>query len=506
MDGSRKDLARSLRCFVAMWLLVALGGCGGGDSMNTAPPAVVRGGTVAAPQVEGPVAGGAGAPFLATTTFDLAEVGYAQAEYFLTGTATAYANRGALGIDGRWSVDPANQASYRTRIVVYRPIDPRRFNGTVLVEWLNVSGGLDAAADWLMAHTELTRSGYAYVGVSAQYVGVEGGDSLLGVMVSPLKEVDPARYASLQHPGDSYSYDIFSQAAQAVRRPRGVTPLGELQPQRLLAAGESQSAFRMVTYINAVHPVADIYDGFLVHSRGNIGGDLSQPPLPSIPVPGVAQIRTDLNVPVLNFQTETDLTFLGSVLTRQPDSDRFRLWEVAGTAHADTYTVVAGNADRGDSPEAVRMVISTNPLPEFECAQPINSGPQHYVLKAAITALDRWVRTGTPAPTAPRLQAASGPRLLRDPHGNALGGVRTPHVDVPIARLTGDGQTGSLFCALFGSTVPFDSAKLATLYPNRAAYLDAFHAAADAAVAAGFVLAPDAALMKEAAALDFVDP
>jgi alpha/beta hydrolase family protein len=47
---------------------------------------------------------------------------------------------------------------------------------------------------------------------------------------------------------------MFSQASQAIRRPVGVNPLGDLQIESVIATGDSQSAFRMVTYINAVHP------------------------------------------------------------------------------------------------------------------------------------------------------------------------------------------------------------------------------------------------------------
>jgi hypothetical protein len=223
------------------------------------------------PAVEGPVSGGNGAPFLASTTFDLAQVGYTQAEYFVAGTASAYANVGELTPDGLWTAIPAGTAAYKTRIVVYRPIEPASFNGTVVIEWLNVSGGLDAAADWLMGHVELIREGIAWVGVSAQYAGVESGGSLVGLPAMPLKTVDPERYGSLVHPGDAFSYDIFSQAAQAIRQPKGISPLGDLAIERVIAAGESQSAFRMVTYIDAVHPLADIYDGFLIHSRGGGG-------------------------------------------------------------------------------------------------------------------------------------------------------------------------------------------------------------------------------------------
>ncbi len=456
---------------------------------------------VPSPTVEGPVSGGAGEPFIASTAFDLAQVGYSEAEYFIAGTAAAYANVGPLNPDGEWTVAPAATAAYKTRLLVYRPIDRDRFSGTVVVEWLNVSGGLDAAPDWVGTHTELIREGAAWVGVSAQRVGVEGGTSLIGLPAIPLKTTDPERYGSLVHPGDSFSYDIFSQAAQAIRRPGAANPLGDLQPERVIAIGESQSAFRLVTYINALHPLADVYDGFLVHSRGGLGAPLSEAPGPDIPVPGTAAIRADLNVPVLTFETETDLTFLAYFSARQPDSERFRLWEVAGTAHADTYTIVTGPTDLGDSPDAAKLVLTTM-VAGATCPVPINSGPQHFVLNAAVAALNRWVRDGTPAPAAPRLEVVAGPpvTILRDAHGNALGGIRTPQVDVPIAAFSGGGQTGSVLCLLFGSTAPFDDETLAALYPDHDAYVSAFNEATDRAVEAGFILPADADLMKAAAA------
>ena len=120
------------------------------------------------------------------------------------------------------------------------------------------------------------------MGVSAQIVGVEGGPALVGVISLPLKKVNPARYGSLVHPGDSFSYDMFSQAGQAIRQPSGSEPARRSHIERVIAAGESQSAFRMVTYIDAVHPLAGVYDGFLVHSRGASGpAELSEAPQPA---------------------------------------------------------------------------------------------------------------------------------------------------------------------------------------------------------------------------------
>jgi hypothetical protein len=124
------------------------------------------------------------------------------------------------------------------------------------------------------------------------------------------------------------------------------------------------------------------------------------------------------------------------------------------------------------------------------------------VANAAVFSLNRWVQTGTPPPRAPRLDAQPGPpvTLARDAHGNALGGIRTPLVDVPIATLRGDGNNGGTFCNLFGSTVPFSAATLASLYPTHADYVAKFDAAAERTLRAGFFRPADVKNLKAAAA------
>ena len=69
-----------------------------------------------------------------------------------------------------------------------------------------------------------------------------------------------------------------------------------------------------------------------------------------------------------------------------------------------------------------------------------------------------------------------------------------------IASLSGLGQTGSSFCFLFGTTAPFDAAKLASLYASHAAFVKAWNTATDKAVKAGFLLPADAKNIKAAAA------
>ncbi|MDO8863907.1 alpha/beta hydrolase domain-containing protein [Haliea sp. E1-2-M8] len=455
---------------------------------------------IAQPEVTDPP--DAGGLFLLSTTFDLADVGYQQREFFLSGEATAFRNVGELGTDGAWEVETAETATYRTRVVVYQPLDAADFSGTVLVEWLNVTAGFDTGPSYGSAHVEILRQGHVWVGVSTQRVGIEGAETPVAPL--HLKAANPERYESLDHPGDSFSYDMFSQAAQALREPGNANLLEGLEVERLIAVGESQSAFRLVTYINAVHPLYNTFDGYLVHSRGDGSAALTQSPLEPIGTPESVLIRDDLNVPVFNFQTETDVFLLGSITERQPDTDRFRLWEVAGTAHGDYYSFIIGREDTGEDPRFL-LVDEANGIPGFlSCARPVNAGPMAWTLSAALRALVTWVRDGTAPPTAERLAVDdASSAFLKDDLGNVLGGVRTPWVDAPVATLSGEGQEGDRLCFLFGTTVLFDAAQMASLYVDQAGYEAAVSEALDEAIAGGFLLQEDADRIRAVAPLQW---
>lgn len=413
---------------------------------------------------------------------------WVEEEYAIEGTAVAY--EGDLPADGRANLCEATTADYRTRVVTRRPTDAASFSGTVVVEWLNVSGGVDAGPDFTYLADELVRRGHAWVGVSAQYIGIEGGTVLVSAPGAEeagaglgLRKIDPARYEGLHHPGDAYSFDMYTQVARLLR---GTGLLGGLTAQRVLAVGESQSAFLLTTYANGIQPIAVAYDGFLIHSRGGGGAPLGEADagielLDAIlgdPMP----IRDDLQAPVLVLETETDVLYLlGYQAARQADGDRFRAWEVAGAAHADRYLLGA----------AAEL---------FDCPLPVNDGPAHFVAKAALRHLVGWVEDGTPPPTAEQLQVA-GADYARDEDGIALGGIRTPLVDVPLDTLSGAPQESAVACMLFGSTTPLAAERVAELYASSRAYLDAYAASADAAIQAGFVLDDD-----RDALLDMADP
>jgi len=427
--------------------------------------------------------------------------GYQMKEYFLSGVAQSYTPTLPLPDDGKLHVtaDPAVVSgiygNYKTRLVVLRPVDPAKFNGTVIVEWLNVTAGADSPPDWIMAHNEFIREGYAWIGVSAQAVGVNALKSGAAA----------ARYASLVHPGDSYSYDIFSHAGRHAKEP-GALILGGLTAERIIAAGESQSASRMVTYINAIQPMDQVYGGFFVHSRSGSGAAIKQSPLPAYPYPSPAPIRDDLDVPVMVVQAEGDV-ISSNLAARQADTPLFRAWELAGASHADAYTI-AGLGDLGDGSIATAMFgYMRAPINPFACDSPINAGPHHWIVQAAFHGLDTWVRTlqdpnvadVAPPVGAPLAVLSSSPVVLeRDAQGNALGGVRSPHVDVPVATL--DSVNGGIFfCRLFGRTIPLSSDQILALYPTKQDFLDQWVDAINDGIANGFLRPADAAELTAAA-------
>lgn len=483
----------------AALLVLCAGACssGGSDAADGSSTTTAAAPTKAEDRPAGPVArtsgplrGGNGI-FLAAANpgTTLPESGWVEEEYTAEGTATSYRAEGDLPTDGQFDLAEDQQADYRTRIVVRRPADEADFNGTVVVEWLNVSGGLDANPDYTYLRDELVRKGNAWVGVSAQMIGIEGGPVAVRVPQAEaagagkgIKVIDPERYGDLVHPGDAFSYDIFTQVGRALRDRNGVDVLGGLRPERVLAVGESQSAFALTTYVNGVQPLASVYDGFLIHSRGGASMPLGAPGQ-SIDIAGSiggkpTKIRTDGKAPVIVVQTETDLLgVLGAYPARQDDSARFRWWEAAGTAHADRYQV--------------NLVADS-----LGCPAPLNDGPSRFVVRTALRDLDRWVRTGTAPPEAPRLETdAAGKAYVRDEYGNAEGGIRTPVVDVPVDTLSGESAGGSIACILFGSTTPLTAEQLAARYPSRADYEREFRAATRAAIASGFLLADDRAEM-----------
>ena len=321
--------------------------------------------------ITGPITGGErGTPFSAV---DVSELGYVTEEFFVEGIANTYRlTEGTHTPDGKWSSERSDTTTpFKTRMLVVRPSESDRFNGTVIVFWQNVTAGFELGS----AAGEALR-GYAWVGVSAQKVGIDGFPQ----DPQGLKTWDPARYGSLVHPGDAYSYSIFTQVAQALSPDRdrsSIDPLGGLAVERLIAVGASQSAMRLRTYINGVHHVENVFDGYIPFIdfgrvfpfAREMSGEQSRS--------SRASIRADLDVPTIVVNSETEVPSYYGV--REEDSDRFRYWEVAGTSHVSVA--------RPDEPGSGGNWLSYSP-----------------VYNAAIRHLHVWIKDGIAPPMMPRIE------------------------------------------------------------------------------------------------------
>lgn len=446
---------------------------------------------VPAPVVEGPIPSTVTPPgtprdypFMATS-IDLAARGYVEEEFFVS-LAPLDGVPGACSYTvppllATGSVINCN-GSYKTRIMVRRPASAEAFNGTVLLEWQNVTAQYDVDHYWHESSEHMMREGYAWVGVSAQRAGLSPAAPLCPSVIAfcnGLRTWSPERYgaagANLNIPSDNLSYDIFAHAAQAVRSPNpaGPTPMGDLETDTVIALGTSQSGSRLASYYNAVHPLqaSPVIDAFFIgESRG--------------------AVRIDTDVPVLRLLSEVDVASTFS----PPDSDIYRQWEVAGASHADE-----GFTSKIQEFIEAGLILQTTP----ECNRPAPSTiPKRYTYHAAWDHMVKWVNEGVAPPIAPRIQF-NGTAIARlplpsptpvtaTPQGNALGGIQLSEHAVATA-FNGTGNGGGAFCNLFGVHEPFTAQQLQGLYRNHGSYMLAVARANNANRQAGFIVAADSA-------------
>lgn len=416
----------------------------------------------------------------------LGDAGYVEQEYLLQGQAKRYLPDGPWEADGHWGVQASTEAQpYATRLLVRRPKDASRFNGVVVVEWLNTAVRVDVDGIWLLGQDEMLREGYAWVGVSSEARSLQG-----------LQQADAQRYAALHIASDDLAFDIFTQAGQALRQDAEQVlgwPAQDPRPLTLLAGGYSRSAGSLTTYINAFQRDKQVYDGFLLHGKAPLSEPVVANELPKF----VHLVRADLGVPVMQLQTEME-AMVSWPLSKTQDTDTLRYWEIAGAAHFDARIL-----------DGVRRSEWQNPYigQTIGCYKPPNDLPTYEVVHAALHALRKWVQDGTPAPHADKLQRNALGFVRNDAHGNAMGGLRLPELSVPTAQygMYSNFSTSSLSlwgmyaCVAGGSANPFDEATLRSLYPSRQDYLTQYKAAADALLAAGFLRPADHAQALERA-------
>ena len=460
--------------------------------------------------------------------------GYVVEEYFFSGKGDLYeytptgirrvtpcpAAAAALGCTG---------VPYMTRMIVKRPINPNKFSGTVIVEALNPSAGFDIAAVWDRSRDYFERTGDVFVGWSSK-----------SVIVDMLKKWNPTRYASLNWmyapftPGsnngvyDGITFDIAAQVGALFKTNGPQSPIHGYAVKHVFEAGFSQDGsftFTQAQFFHANERMpggGPVYDGYVpggTNGPSNVNFGLT--PAGALPAADPRRHMQPREVPVIHINTETEI-FIGTLsptglLYRRPDSDdpadRYRLWEVPGGSHVsndtrDPILVLQLN-------DAQRQHIQPSELPPIGCTHQQfvqgpatgipgvvdpNDYPFAYVASAAFEALLGWVERAAPPARADRItvNAATTPaQIARDAAGNALGGVRTPFLDVPITTYVPFDTVAhttafSGFCILYGYNVPFDETRLHSLYKNHGDYVSNFVHQANDLVYQGFWLQPEA--------------
>jgi hypothetical protein len=207
------------------------------------------------------------------------------------------------------------------------------------------------------------------------------------------------------------------------------------------------------------------------------------------------------DVPVIQSFTQSDIAQY--TMQRRPDSDtpedRYRRYEIGGASHATTYEF-----ESAPSPRELTAAGIDAHAAAYRCVEPYpNDFPVEYIYSGTYASLDRWVRTGLPAPSAPPVRTVVGDagqtQFVTDGFGNVQGGVRTAYLDVPTSTFVHSSSGPTCFPS-FGHKIPFDARRLRDLYPTHEAYSQQFAAAVDGMLQQRWITAADAAQMKVQAA------
>jgi len=346
----------------------------------------------------------------------------------------------------------------------------------------------------------LVRSGDTWVGITARPVAVNA-----------LQTFDPQRYAALNWTNPEplctitgaeagmergLVWDMNSQVAAWLKSSAASNPLrGHID--KAYGFGYSQTGGFLNTYINAIHPLASdangkpIYDGYFITVAG--GGFVGAVPINACrqtpPVGDPRRITANVGVPVMRTMSQSD--YISGIAARRADSDepqdRYRHYEMAGAAHASPFELYY-------SAKPDDIVLAGRPVPPFACNEGTRSRfPTGLLFNAMLENLDTWVRDGIAPPAGRMIELVNNAPVL-DQHGNVVGGVRSPYVDVPTSTWFGN-ATGASFCFIAGYEVPFSQSTLDTLYPNHGAYVRAVRAELRSLQQQRFITADDARLL-----------
>lgn len=470
----------------------------------------------ALPEVRGPLPNtNTSYPFNAAARqqrpFDLSGHGYLEEEYIVSGYANVYEYHDV----GLYPKIRCEDGRYCTRILVRRPCDPCRQSDFAILEVFNYAGAERAFTGWGYCGEYLCSRGDVWVGITIKQSAID-----------KLKNFDAERYGTLGFPNpvprgkrragnvmmgaannenaDEYenglAYDALSQVAALLKAKVLQNPLyrdGMSGKAARYVIGMGASGCDLSLYAAALQPFATTdgkepcFDGFHIHMTG----------YPGLISNGETRFQADddrckimTNVPLVWTQTMGDMRGGGvhpsySYMYRWPDSDlpgrQHRQYEIAGAALGMDW-------DMSVCPCQEDLEKSGAEGKEYPLDGQEGEIPFHFVIRAVLDHLKKWIRDGVPAPKSAYIEMEGeypDADFVLDEHGNPKGGVRSPYVDVPTCTYTWRDDPG----AVRNIITPFTKEKLKELYPSHEDYLRKVVAATMKMMERGFLLPEDAA-------------
>ncbi|MET0933327.1 MAG: alpha/beta hydrolase domain-containing protein [Mycetocola sp.] len=453
----------------------------------------------AVPAVEGPIAQNSDSHLWsgmahARVPFDVADRGYVEEEFFLSGTANVYDNAGN-GLEVLTADVP-----YVNNILVRRPAQKADSSGVVLVDILNASNGFPGEDHWRRMSDWAMSEGHTVIGVTSKPIQVDA-----------LKNFDPERYADLtwdvedverapiladpQNPAsfnpfmvvpgaeEGLAWDILTQVGTLLDARDGRAVLGGQKAKTVLLMGQSQSGVYLNTYATNFHTAVTtanrgpVFDGYL-----NTVGAVIERPLKQAEKDGFVTTpgsEPALDVPFITVTSEGDAGLFGAAtLARKDLPENRRHWQVPGTPHTDLLSpVVPADAEIYQSGRLPNTAVHD---PAFR--ESLNPYPIEPTVIAAAEALMNWSKRNTVAAPSEWFDQANG-ALARDESGNVTGGIRYGLMEHPLGQYLGGAAPG----AVYGSVDLISADEFADTYGTREAYLAQVALVDSAQISAGYL-------------------
>lgn len=476
---------------------------------------VVRNAIEAEVVVEGPIAvTDTSHPFsamdYAREPLDIAAYGYVEEEYFVSGTANVYEE-----IDDEMKIKHVDQA-YKNRIFVRKPSDARKFSGRVFIDIYNASNGYDIEDIWRRSYDYYMNNGDIYIGVTAKPINVlslknfdfERYHTLNWSAAEPAPQPSAVN-ANMSIPGteEGLVWDILSQLGTLVRK-NNAPFLADYPVDYLYLTGQSQSGMYLNTYTYYFDQylvdseAKPLFDGYLNAVGAGVMRALNQIEGENKPFATRLQKHRPLNVPMIFLSAHGDIELFGAfktsteALVEEKPEDNTRHYEVASAPHTDPASPLIPNNSE---------IVKTNHPPKIldgEYNYTVNDIQLAYYINSAIEMLHQWAANGILPPASSLIERDEEGNAVLDEHGNGVGGVRSPYIDVPLAtyyanaRATAD-QVNQTVGNVNGSMEYFSKDKLSELYQSEEHYLETFYKAVDQQVEDKLLQPFDAESMKE---------